>query len=73
VKTADAQKEEGQRLFHLPHLPIGYPASGVIYGKTDWLNPGIVWLTDWEETKYQNGRRTFQITGRHNAAKFQVQ
>lgn len=57
----------------VPRYPIGHPESGVICGTPDCLNPGIVWLTDWEETEYQQSRRTFRITGRHMAAKFQVQ
>jgi hypothetical protein len=44
-----------------PHFPVGHPESGVICGKDDCENPGLVWLKLDEESSYRNGQRVFGI------------
>jgi hypothetical protein len=30
----------------VPHLPVGYPNSGVVCGKRDYENAAVVWLKE---------------------------
>ena len=53
------------------HLPVGHPNSGVVCGKRDCENPGLVWLKMHEENEYQKGQRVFEIHTR--TAKVRVQ
>ena len=56
-----------------PHLPLGHPKSGLICGSKGCMNPGIVWLLDWEEEEYQRKlKRIFELTGRIQHAKLVV-
>ena len=56
-----------------PHLPVGHPNSGVVCGSSGCVNPGVVWLLDWEETEYQKHKRIFELTGRISHVKLTVQ
>jgi hypothetical protein len=55
-----------------PRFPISHPASGVVCGTEDCLNPANIYLTEKEATEYDEGRRVFEITGGHRATKFQI-
>jgi len=44
-----------------PHPPVGHPDSGVVCGKADCENPGLVWLKLDEESEYVEGHRVFGI------------
>jgi hypothetical protein len=57
----------------IPHRPLGYPNSGVICGSAGCMNPGLVWLLDWEEAEYRQSQRVFELTGRIRHAKLAVQ
>jgi hypothetical protein len=37
-----------------PYLPVGYPNSSVICGRTDCRNPAFAWLTLDEERQYRD-------------------
>lgn len=54
-----------------PHPPVGHPNSGVVCGKKDCENAGLVWLKTPEESEYQKGQRVFEIHTR--TAKVRVQ
>ena len=54
------------------HLPVAFPESGVICGRTTCRDSGYVWLTIEEENKYKLGERVFALTG-HAGTKFRVQ
>jgi len=53
------------------HLPVGHPNGGVVCGKKDCENAGLVWLKTDEENEYQQGQRVFEIHTR--TAKIRVQ
>jgi len=42
-------------------LPVGYPDTAVICGKSGCKNPGEVYLEDMEYAEYQKGQRFFQV------------
>jgi hypothetical protein len=54
---AKKSPEYGQQ----PHLPVGYPNSGVICGSTGCTNPAQIWLKLDEENQYRSGQRIFSI------------
>lgn len=54
-----------------PHLPVGYPHSGIICGSKRCTNAGLIWLKEDEEQLYAKGERIFDI--RTDSAKIQVQ
>jgi hypothetical protein len=56
-----------------PRVPVGHPESGIVCGTESYINPAHVYLTTSEEMEYDHGRRVFEITGGHRAAKFQIQ
>jgi len=55
------------------HLPVAYPQSGLVCGRTGCQNPGTVCLTGPEEVEYARGVRIFTLTGGHAGAKFRVE
>jgi hypothetical protein len=55
----------------MPHLPVSHPESGLICGKDECENPGLVWLKLDEENLYRGGQRVFGIHTK--TAKVQVQ
>lgn len=54
-----------------PHLPAGYPDSGVICGTKNCVNAPRIWLKEDDEAKYADGERIFTLPT--FAAKGQVQ
>jgi len=54
-----------------PHSPVGHPHSGLVCGKPDCDNAGLVWLKLDEETAYRQGQRVFGI--HTQTAKIRVQ
>jgi hypothetical protein len=42
-----------------PLIPVGYPHSGVICGRTGCENPAKIWVVAAELKSYQNGERIF--------------
>jgi hypothetical protein len=54
-----------------PHLPAGYPSSGVVCGKPDYENDAFIWLKTDEEQSYQRGQRVFELPTQ--AAKVRMQ
>lgn len=54
-----------------PHLPVGHPKSGLVCGKPDCENDGVVWLKRDEEKQYASGERVFRI--HTQTAKIRVQ
>ncbi|MGB2890637.1 MAG: hypothetical protein WBC04_23340 [Candidatus Acidiferrales bacterium] len=45
-----------------PYLPVGHPSSGVICGKPDCENAGLIWLKVDEAQAYQLGQRVFEFS-----------
>ncbi len=61
------------KIFHSPPIgrtftynyyvnPIGYPNTAIICGLPDCEEPGVIWLTQSEESRYRKGIRIFPGT-----------
>lgn len=40
---------------------VGYPKTAALCGRKGCENPGLVWLTSPENTKYLKGERVFRV------------
>ena len=54
--------ERGKTYSSQPYLPVGYPNSGVICGRSICRSPAFAWLTLDDERQYRDkGERIFSM------------